>query len=106
MPDVTVRVCADWYACPLWIGSETPGSQPGLESLGLTGELVSDFKIWNDRWMELADSDEDDADWSTSDEVIRWNERGRELANRLRDELGSNCDVFYYDYITDTDVRF
>lgn len=106
MANVTVRIFAEWYALPLWAWTDGQRIEPAIESLGISDELISNFKAWNDRWMELAESDEDDEVWAATEEVILWNELGRRLAERLSEELRGRCNVVYYDYVIDADVAF
>jgi hypothetical protein len=82
----------------LWTDGEVDDDD--RKALGISAELFTDFKAWNEEWERLADDDElDDAAWRALPEVIEWNRRGYELAARLRAEVGDNVPIQYFDYV-------
>jgi hypothetical protein len=100
----TIDVFAEWTTHALWTDGEV--DDDGRKALGISVELFTDFRTWNEEWERLADYDElNDEAWNASPEVNAWNEHGYELAARLRAEVGDRVAIRYFDYVTEAWVN-
>jgi hypothetical protein len=69
-----------------WVRTRQPGTYMPPVGQGLRGEL----KAWNQDWERT------DGFWDDAAARRAWEERGRELAIRAQNELGSGWEVLYH----------
>jgi hypothetical protein len=69
--------------------TQQPG-QPPIRMPPLSQGLRGDLKAWNQSW------DDNDGFWDDAQVRQAWEQQGRELANRVQDQLGTdNWEVLY-----------
>jgi hypothetical protein len=87
----------DYTAFPLWRVAD--GHGPWSDELRLSDDLRHELQAWSDQWTEAmwGDHGPDQPGWeSPSDEMFAaWDHRGRELLERVREELGPQFTVGY-----------
>lgn len=88
-----IVVMADYGAFPVW---HNGGSNRGVP---MSAELRQALVLW----AEAYDRHNLNDTWPAEQPYDRWRARGRELAIRLRDELGSDWTVEYFDWGPDPD---
>lgn len=107
----SIRVMVDWSSHPLWIFD--PYSEladynydPASPELGLSADLARDLTAWQNEWDATRNYDDLPSSAFPSDEAERrFDERGWELARRVRQEVNDEWDVTYFGYLSHTDVE-
>ncbi len=98
----------DYDAFPLWCAA--PGRRGGVSrsSVPVSAELRIDLQKWSDELTALrwGPRGPDDPEWCgpPAAELVRLNDEGRALANRVRRELGDGWAVIYHDEVTHEEV--
>ena len=101
-----VKLMSDYSAFPLWAEpdkgpvSADDDFQPGEldpEDLPLTAALVAELQGWAELHIRLLGSA---FEWPSEQAKVAFAAEGRRLLARVRDELGSDYEVLYFDEVT------
>lgn len=94
---VRVQLCAEvLVSFPVAVFVHGSPGFVGPEMLGISSELENDLVVWLRWWQErvgLGDDDDDDEADDVDEEWRGWQEEGALLLERLKLELGDDCDV-------------
>jgi hypothetical protein len=89
-----IKLLAEYDSYPLWDVDDPDNINP--DDLPLTEGLVVDLLAWADEYDSgLNREDGSLIKFHDTDSRLAFNEVGRGLAKRLRDELGANFEVIY-----------
>ena len=88
-------VMADYFVDPVWLRTvDGRGSVSlRLERLSLSEGLIVRLRAWAARFDALQHSD---YDWPDEATRMQWTEEGSRLTDEVRDELGPDYDVQYF----------
>lgn len=89
------RLSPEFGAGPIW-DDDWDGQQaicPSPRSLGLSNQLASDLDAWQSDYDATLADYPPDSRFPSEAERRRWEQRGRELLERLRRELGATAAV-------------
>ncbi|MGV9294169.1 hypothetical protein [Amycolatopsis sp. NPDC003676] len=112
-PDISwrsIKVMAEWSADPLWVFDPyahdvTTPVDPASPELGLSAELARDLSAWQDEWDAMMNHDDPASSAFPSAEAERsFDERGWELARRVRREVPAEWDVSYSSHLSSREV--
>lgn len=91
-----IRVDADWECWPTWLLVDGDLANVAPESLPISAGLARDLNRWADDLDATYDADNPlESGFRTEQEQNAFEERGRELARRLQEELGGTAEVVY-----------
>ncbi|QIZ35896.1 hypothetical protein [Saccharopolyspora sp. ASAGF58] len=100
---LSVRISAEWRTGPLWVTTSgdrfEDNAEPEdlAEKFGVSVELVAELNEWDDEFQQIWDpADPASAEFPSEEAEVRWEERGRRLAEKLAAELGPTVRVSYY----------
>lgn len=102
----TVKVMWDYHAYPLWI-TAGPGVPAGCDSVPVSESLLNDLQVWSDELTELmwGACGPDRSKGPTDEQVERMDERGLELAHRVRAELDDHWTVTFFAEADDSETE-
>ncbi|MFB9928986.1 hypothetical protein ACFORO_30900 [Amycolatopsis halotolerans] len=112
-PDIqwrSIKVMVEWCADPLWIFDPythdvTIPVNPASPELGLSAELARDLSDWRDEWEATRNWADPPSSAFPSDEAERrFDERGWELARRVRREVPAEWDVSYSGHLSSREI--
>jgi hypothetical protein len=98
-----LKLMWDYDAFPLW---EVDDEEPwGDDAFPISGQLRKDLQAWSDQWTAamFADGGPTVPGWTPprGDTFRPWDEKGRQLLRRVREELGPNFIVGYFNEKTE-----
>ncbi|WP_432588893.1 hypothetical protein ABVG11_28925 [Streptomyces sp. HD1123-B1] len=101
----TVRLYADYECYPVWIVSDQGLDNVAPDSLPLSGQLAEELDRWGDEYEATYNREDPATSGFTSESAERsFNQQGKNLARRLRDELDETWCVSYFDRATASHV--
>lgn len=101
----------DWSADPLWAFDlykydVSMPVDPASPELGLSADLTRDLSAWQAEWeATLNQADPASSGFPTEEAKRRFDERGWELAWRVRHEVPADWDVTYFGYLSRTEIE-
>lgn len=111
-PDIhwrSIKIMAEWSAHPVWFfnpyvhGVDT-SMDPASPELGLSEELSHDLSAWQDEWDDTLNYADPAPAFPSEEAGRRFDERGWELARRVRSEVPADWDVSYVSHLTHLEV--
>ena len=106
----SVKVMAEWSADPVWFFDAhtrpvTTPVDPASPELGLSANLARDLTVWQADWdATLKHSDPASSAFPSKEAERRFDERGWELARRVRREVPAEWDVSYFSHLSNREV--
>jgi hypothetical protein len=106
----SVKVMTDWFGDPLWVFNPYANNSavpvdPASPDLGLSADLARDLSAWQNEWDVTLNHDDPASSGFSTDEAERsFDERGWELARRVRREVPADWDVTYFSLESHTEV--
>lgn len=90
-----LKVAPEYGAGPLWDGDWDGYREicPMPSTLGLSAALVADLDAWQAEWDATLAPHPPDSAFPSAEAEAQWRQRGAELADRLRSELGADVEV-------------
>lgn len=102
----SIKIMAEWSAHPVWFFNPHTDDvvhpvDPASPELGLSAELARELTAWQEEWDATLDMADPLASAFPSQEADRrFDERGWELARRVRREVPAEWDVSYFSYLS------
>lgn len=105
----SLKIMAEWCAHPVWFFNPythdvTTAVDPASPELGLSPELARDLSAWQDEWDATLDNADPVPAFPSEEAGRRFDERGWELARRVRREVPADWDVSYLSHLTRREV--
>lgn len=101
-----IRVRAEFECWPLWDAGPEGFDNIDPETLPITAGLADDLNEWAAVFDRTLNQEyPPDSDFASPEDRHRFVERGRELAHRLRAELGDGWTILYRDIELDRDIE-
>ena len=93
---LTLKVMADYGAQPLWLVGDPDRYNVAPSELSISAELCLELQAWADAYAATLNAEDPAAsDFPSVEDEVQFIAKGRELAGRVKEELGSGYRVLF-----------